>query len=103
MTVQYHNRSRISVKEEGRLDATYCADLKDLLATSDVISVNAPLTDATRELIGEAEIATMKDGVFLVNTAQASIVDEKALIKAIWSGKVAKVGLDVFIDEPKIK
>lgn len=103
MTIQYHNRFRIPTDEEQNLDVAYCAELKDLIATSDVISINAPLTDTTRGLIGEAEVAAMKDGVFLVNTGGGPIVDEKALIKAIWSGKIARVGLDVFADEPRIK
>ena len=103
MEIQYYNRTRVAPDEEQALGATYFPDLTDLLATSDVISINCPLTDSTRGMIGEAEITTMKDGVFLVNTGRGPVVDEAALIKTLWSGKIARAGLDVFDNEPKIK
>ncbi|CAI7653567.1 unnamed protein product [Penicillium glandicola] len=102
MKIQYYNRSRVPIDEEDALGAKYCPELDDLLATSDVISINCPLTESTRGLIGEAEIAKMKDGVFLVNTGRGPVVEEKALIEALWSGKIARAGLDVFDNEPKI-
>ena len=79
------------------------AGFQDLLKTSDVVCINCPLNDQTRGMIGESEFASMKDGVFLVNTGRGAVVDEKAFIKALWSGKVAGAGLDVFDNEPKIK
>lgn len=103
MKIQYHNRSKIDEKEETELGATYCVELSDLLKTSDVVCVTCPLTDQTRGMLGEAEIAMMKDGSFLVNTGRGPVVDEAALIKALWSGKIARAGLDVFDNEPKIK
>ncbi|XXH00790.1 hypothetical protein Hte_007141 [Hypoxylon texense] len=101
MKVQYYNRNQIPAEEEKSLDVTY-ASLQDLLKTSDVVCVNCPLSDSTRGLIGEAEIASMKDGVFLINTGRGPIIDEKALIQGIWSGKIARAGLDVFDNEPNI-
>ncbi|KAH8883209.1 glycerate-and formate-dehydrogenase [Thozetella sp. PMI_491] len=102
MKIQYYNRSRVPEEEEKALEAKYCSELKELLATSDVVSINCPLTDATRDMIGEAEIAVMKDGSFLVNTGRGPVVNEKALIQALWSGKIERAGLDVFDHEPKI-
>lgn len=102
MKVQYFNRNRISEAEEKDLNVTY-ASFQDLLKTSDVVCVNCPLSDATRGLIGEAEIASMKDGVFLINTSRGPVVNEKALINALWSGKIERAGLDVFDNEPNIK
>lgn len=61
--------------------------MDDLLATSDVISINCPLNQSTRHLIGRNEFAKMKDGVFFVNTARGPIVDEEALVEALKSGK----------------
>jgi len=69
--------------------------LDTLLRTSDFISVNCPLTNCTRDMIGKEEIAKMKDGVFLVNTARGGIINEEALLDAARSGKVG-VALDVF-------
>ena len=103
MKVRYHNRSRINEEEETALSATYCAELEDLLRTSDIVCINCPLTEETRGMIGESEISMMKDGSFLINTGRGPVVDEAALIKALWSGKIARAGLDVFDHEPKIK
>ena len=69
--------------------------LDTLLRTSDFISVNCPLTSCTLDLIGKEEIAQMKDGVFLVNTARGGIINEEALLDAARSGKVG-AALDVF-------
>jgi lactate dehydrogenase-like 2-hydroxyacid dehydrogenase len=89
------------VDEEARAGgAVYCATLHDLLSSSDIISINCPLNAETTNLIGAAEFAAMKDGVFLVNTARGAIIHEPSLIAALESGKVARAGLDVFCNEP---
>jgi len=75
-------------------------DLDTLLRNSDIISIHCPLTDETRHLLGEEEFKKMKDGVIIVNCARGGIIDEKALIKYVKSGKVRGVGLDVFEEEP---
>ncbi|KZF23933.1 glycerate-and formate-dehydrogenase [Xylona heveae TC161] len=103
MKVQYYNRNQLSAKEESRYGAAYCARLNELLSTSDVISVNCPLNDATTKMISHEQFAKMKDGVFFVNTARGPIVDEDALIEAMETGKVRRAGLDVFEEEPEIK
>ncbi|KAF8150501.1 D-isomer specific 2-hydroxyacid dehydrogenase [Mycena galopus ATCC 62051] len=99
MKVIYHNRRRVPDSEEN--GATYTS-MDELLATSDVISVNCPLTAATHHLLGPAEFSKMKTGVFIVNTARGPIIDEEALVQALKSGKVSRVGLDVFEHEPSI-
>ncbi|MEK1891705.1 MAG: hydroxyacid dehydrogenase [Rhizobium sp.] len=73
-------------------------DLLKGLQWADVISVNIPKAD--RPIIGEAELAAMKPGSILVNTARGGVVDEKALVGALKSGRVGAAGLDVFDDEP---
>jgi len=78
-------------------------DLDALLRESDVISLHVPLTPETEGLIGRKEIETMKEGVVLVNTSQGRVIDEKALIEALKSGKIAYAGLDVFEEEPPPK
>lgn len=75
-------------------------ELAQLFRESDYITVHMPLTDATRGMIDEAAIATMKDGVRLFNCARGGIIDEDALLAALESGKVAAAGLDVYVNEP---
>jgi lactate dehydrogenase-like 2-hydroxyacid dehydrogenase len=102
MKVKYYNRRRLPAEDEDQYHATYCPTLEDLLRTSDIVSVNCPLNDATTGLLSHKEFSQMKDGVFFVNTARGAIIDENALIAAMESGKVARAGLDVFEIEPKI-
>ena len=102
MKIHYYNRTRLSEDLEKQYTATYCANLKQLLSISDVVSINCPLNASTTNLISSAEFAAIKDGVYLVNTARGPIVDEKALIEALEGRKVHRAGLDVFADEPKI-
>lgn len=74
--------------------------LDDLLSRSDIVTVNAELTDETRGLIGERELGLMKESAILVNTARGPIVSESALLSALESGDIAGAGLDVFETEP---
>lgn len=74
--------------------------LETLIREADFISAHVPLTPATRGLIGERELAMAKPGVRLINCARGGIVDERALLAALESGKVAGAALDVFAEEP---
>jgi len=85
--------------EEARVEL---ADIDDILARADFISVHTPLTDETRGLIGRDEIAKMKPGVRIINCARGGIVDEAALAEALQSGAVAGAALDVYCDEPPV-
>ena len=100
MTVQYHNRSRLAPNlEEG---ARY-VDMDTLLTTSDVFSLNLSLTKQTKHIIGRAELARMKRGVTIVNTARGKLIDELALVEALDDGdRIWSVGLDVFEGEPEV-
>jgi D-3-phosphoglycerate dehydrogenase len=75
-------------------------DLDELLAGSDFISLHIPFDPQVGAAIGEAEFAKMKNGVRIVNCARGGVIDEKALVAAMRSGKVAGVALDVFETEP---
>jgi len=74
--------------------------LADVLCQSDVISLHCPAPGDGRALIDAAALAVMKQGVFLINTARADLVDEAALAAALQSGKVAGAAMDVFRSEP---
>jgi len=76
------------------------AGLADVLARADVVTVHLPKTPDTTGLIGETELAAMKPGARLVNTARGGIVDEAALAKAVGDGQLAGAALDVFAEEP---
>ena len=78
-------------------------DLQTLLRESDVITLHVPLTPETEGLIGKSDIDLMKEGCVLINTSQGKIIDEKALIEALKSRKIAYAGLDVFEEEPPPK
>jgi len=76
--------------------------LKKLLPVSDYITIHVPLTDETRHIISDKEFSAMKKGARIVNCARGGIIDEKALAKALKSGKVAGAALDVFEKEPPV-
>ncbi|MFK3740636.1 D-2-hydroxyacid dehydrogenase [Massilia sp. TN1-12] len=76
--------------------------LDELLATSDVVSLHLPLSDATRHLIGAAELASMKRSAILINTARGGLVDEAALAAALQDGTIAGAGFDVLSKEPPV-
>ncbi|KAL3420823.1 glyoxylate reductase [Phlyctema vagabunda] len=99
MTTQYYNRSKLSEELSG--GAKYVS-FDELLATSDVLSLNLPLNKQTRHIISTKEFEKMKKGVVIVNTARGAVMDEDALVKALESGRVWSCGLDVFEEEPKV-
>ena len=74
--------------------------LDELLADSDFISLHLPGNEDESPVIGKPEFSKMKDGVYLINCARGSVVDEAALLEALNSGKIAGAGIDVFPEEP---
>jgi phosphoglycerate dehydrogenase-like enzyme len=77
-----------------------CVAMETLLRESDIITVHVHFNAQTVGLIGEKEISQMKRGAFLVNTGRGPIVDERAMVKALESGQLGGVGLDVYDIEP---
>ena len=80
----------------------YVADLDELLARSDVVSLHVPGGEATRHLIDARRLALMKPTAVLVNTARGPVVDEEALADALHAGRLFAAGLDVFEREPVV-
>lgn len=76
------------------------ASLDDLLAASDAVLINLPLTEATHHLFDDERLARMKPGAFLVNVSRGPIVDNAALLRALESGHLSGAGLDVVEGEP---
>jgi len=92
--------NRHPIDETARAENVTRADLDTLLKNSDVISIHLPLNASTRGLIGAQQIAQMKDGVILINTARAAIVAEQPFLDALRTRKIAMAGLDVYWEEP---
>jgi len=67
------------------------------------LSIHVAYTDDTHHLIGRQEFELMKESAILINTARGAVIDEKSLVKALHTGKIAGAGLDVFENEPKIE
>jgi len=76
------------------------SDLNDLLKEVDYLSLHMPLNDDTRNIINAESMALMKDGIMIINCARGGLIDEKALSKALKSGKIKGAALDVFENEP---
>ena len=100
MTVLYNKRSR-DEEAEKELGVTF-AELEELLAKSDFITLHVPLTEETRHMINKESLEKMKKRSYLVNTARGSVVNEKDLAEALRSGQLAGAALDVFDNEPDI-
>jgi glycerate dehydrogenase len=73
---------------------------EQVLREADVLSLHLPLTPENRHLIGRAELAAMKPGAILINTARGALVDPAALVEALQSGHLGGAGIDVLETEP---
>jgi glycerate dehydrogenase len=84
----------------GTPEGVTAASVAAILKQADVVSLHLPLTPATRNMIGAAELATMKRSALLINTARGGLVDEAALATALIDGTIAGAGFDVLTQEP---
>lgn len=99
MRVRYTKRTPLPAVTERRLGVQF-SPFEDLLKQSDVLSIHIPHTSETVGLIGTGQLAAMKPGALLINTARGAIVDETALVESLNSGRLGGAGLDVFAIEP---
>ncbi len=101
MPVIYHGPNR-KPQAESELKAAYRAELAQLLAEADVISLNCALSSSTRHILNRETLAMTKPGAVIINTGRGSLIDEDALIDALKSGHLGGAGLDVFEFEPQV-
>jgi phosphoglycerate dehydrogenase-like enzyme len=99
MHVQYFDIARLSEGEADQHGVKFRL-LRELLRTSDIVSLHVPLNDSTRHLIGKEELELMKPHAILVNTSRGPVIDEVALHAHLAAGKIFGAGLDVFDQEP---
>jgi phosphoglycerate dehydrogenase-like enzyme len=99
MRVQYYDIVRLSEDAEDALGVRFRL-LRELLKSSDVVSLHVPLNESTRGMIGARELALLKPTAILVNTCRGPVVDETALHRALSDGTFFGAGLDVFDQEP---
>lgn len=102
LSINYHNRHRLSPAVEDPLDATYWDSLDQMLARMDIVSVNCPHTPATYHLLSARRLKHLRPEAIVVNTARGEVIDEAALTRMLEAGELAGAGLDVFEHEPAV-
>ena len=84
------------------IEGVHFVSLDELLVEADILSLHIPLTEATRSMIGAAELSKMKKTAILINTARGPVVDSKALKDALAEGRISGAAIDVFDKEPPL-
>jgi len=102
LSIHYHNRRRVREEVEQELEATYWDSLDQMLARTDIVSVNCPRTPATYHLLNARRLKLMKRDAIIVNTSRGEVIDEKAMADLLRQGEIAGAGLDVFENEPSV-
>ncbi len=102
LSVHYHNRKPAPAAVVEELEATYWDSLDQMLARTDVISVNCPHTPATFHLLSARRLKLLQPHAIVVNTARGEVIDETSLANMLARGEIAGAGLDVYENEPAI-
>jgi len=101
MKVVYHNRARLPEALEQEAQATYLT-LEQLLCQADHVVLVAPYSEQTHHLIGASQLQLMKPSATLTHIGRGGVVDDKALIQALQTHRIAAAALDVFESEPRL-
>ncbi len=102
LAIHYHNRRRAAAAVEEELGATWHADLDEMLAAIDILTIHTPRNAQSENLIDRRRIGLLRPHVYLINASRGGIVDEVALVEALEQGRLAGAGLDVWKFEPQI-
>ncbi|PWM22062.1 MAG: dehydrogenase [Oscillospiraceae bacterium] len=97
--ILYYDIAPLSAEAEERLGVHF-ASLEKLMAAADIVSIHVPLCDGTRGMIGKEQLALMKPTSILINTSRGHIIDEAALVEALWNKRIRGAGIDAFDEEP---
>lgn len=101
MKIIYNQRHPLASEVEESLQATYLSQT-EVIQQADVLSLHAPLTEATHHLLSSESFSQMKDSAFLINAARGPLIDEVALVEALKNHQLAGAALDVYEFEPKV-
>ena len=102
LEIVYHNRKPLPRAVETMLGARYVADVDELIALADILTLHCPATEQTIGFMDARRFELMQPGASFINTARGDLADQEALIAALDSGKLAGAGLDVYPDEPNV-
>ncbi|MBU5366257.1 2-hydroxyacid dehydrogenase family protein [Enterococcus devriesei] len=101
MKIIYNQRHPLASEVEESLQTTYLSQA-EVIQQADVLSLHAPLTEATHHLLSSESFSQMKDSAFLINAARGPLIDEVALVEALKNHQLAGAALDVYEFEPKV-
>ena len=100
MQIHYHNRSRLKTDLEA--GANYHDSIQSLFSVSDILSINCPATPETTNIINKKTLEFFPEGAIITNSARGDMIDDEAMVKALISGRIFALGLDVYKGEPNI-
>ena len=100
MQIHYHNRSRLKTDLEA--GANYHDSIQSLFSVSDILSINCPATPETTNIINKKTLEFFPEGAIITNSARGDMIDDEAMVKALMSGRIFSLGLDVYKGEPNI-
>ena len=100
MQIHYHNRSRLKTDLEA--GANYHDSIQSLFSVSDILSINCPATPETTNIINKKTLEFFPEGAIITNSARGDMIEDEAMVKALISGRIFALGLDVYKGEPNI-
>ena len=100
MQIHYHNRSRLKTDLEA--GANYHDSIQSLFSVSDILSINCPATPEPTNIINKKTLEFFPEGAIITNSARGDMIDDEAMVKALISGRIFALGLDVYKGEPNI-
>ena len=100
MTIHYHNRSKLNSDLEA--GAIYHDNIKSLFSISDVLAINCPATEKTKNIINKETLEFFPKGAIITNSARGDMIEDEAMVEALKTKKIYALGLDVYKGEPNI-